>query len=699
MTENRKPRLAPRADTDDSVGVTDDLQPAASWTLAPTDTECHGRGIVEEFCDSSSSSEVCPLMEDPDTPTKTSTHELEELRNESRTTVAQGDYSSSATQFESSPLPRSPNPSSKRSSPSLRTGSEWRALRDEQAQEQARVDYLQRVGLELASTRRSADHEQPGLSPLLDSSEDESLRPSLDSTRQALQKFKLCKKRRSAGHENPDVSTPSPTSLNSDASFRARRTREGANWFAGSRASKTLPPGFELRQGLAESSPSRNSGSLRGDSSRSASLRLRNNRLPPGYIQPHEQPLIVGSASVPDCEVVGKPVPTGHRLSLPPSLDASSERRTAAPLIPDPDEEADRCIPAPLSISQRSAPDLTIDTTMSGALPMSGEPSNRESRFCEVMKEVDGGARPNLPPKSPDRPSARNSALLSNRGSVVFPVPEPLPEQETPAVKPNSKELGKKPWVVNGVLATLWAIAFALTIFGVSKVSLLAHHPAACTLEQIQTCTPPSLSFVHEFRLNTTLPKALQPYLPLTQPSDVQDLIVTDGGVKITTPDDVSDLGVWGALDMDTWLQEMNLLSEVRYAGVIAGNVDSREAKQRLDKLMERHGQNHGGRDATFTSAQGASRHMSISSDGVSTARSFFAFWLGCLLAVELSFLFYSAIAMVRHYWLESDDDAKGEEKGWEREMLSASGLVLRVGLAGALGTAAASGVLIAFWT
>lgn len=71
------------------------------------------------------------------------------------------------------------------------------------------------------------------------------------------------------------------------------------------------------------------------------------------------------------------------------------------PLIPDPDEESDQCIPAPLSIPRRSAPVLTIDTIMSGALPGSSEHSNRESRFCKVMEEVDGGATPDLPPKKP----------------------------------------------------------------------------------------------------------------------------------------------------------------------------------------------------------------------------------------------------------------------------------------------------------
>jgi hypothetical protein len=655
--------------------------------------------IEEEFYDSATSSEVGPLMEDPETPTKTSAHELEELQNESRTTVAQGSPSSSPSQFESSPLPPSPNPPSRRSLPSGRSGSELRALRDEQAQEQARVDYLQGVGLELASTRRSADHEQPSPAPPADSSGDEALRRSLDSNRRGrgLQRLKLRRiERRAAEHDGPDVSTPSPASLNSKTSFHARRTREGANWFAGSRASKTLPPGFQPPEGLAESVPSP-LRSLRGSSSRSASLRIRNDRLPPGYIQPHEQPLIVASASVPDREVVGETLATGHRLSLLPSLDASPERRTAVPLIPDLDEEIDQCmpaVPAPLIIPRRPPPDLTIDTTMSGALPASGKLSNRESRFSEVMEEVDDGARPGLPPKSPDRPSGRDSALLSTRGSVVFPVPEPPPEQEAPAAESNPKKPKSTPWVANGVLAALCAIAFALTVFGVSRFSPLGRHPAACTLEQVQTCAPPSLSFVHDLRLNTTLPEALQPYLPMIQPNDVQDLSLTDGGVTVTSPDDVSSY-VRSALTMNTWLHEVNLLSDIRYAGVIGGDANSRESEKRLDELMDRSADGHDGGIAKFASAQGVSRDVSVSRDGGSVAQSFFALWLGCLLAVELSFVLYCAFALVRHCWLKSDAGVKREEKSWKQETSTA----LRLVLAGAVGTAAASGILVAFWT
>ncbi|KAF3044607.1 hypothetical protein E8E12_002706 [Didymella heteroderae] len=209
-------------------------------------------------------------------------------------------------------------------------------------------------------------------------------------------------------------SIPAPTEASQDSStsFRTRRAREGGNWFTGVRASKMLPPGFEPPEGLAESSPPRKSGSLRRPSSRSASLRSRKNRLPPGYAQPHEQPsLIVGYASVPGRGVVGERLHPGHRLTLLSPLDASPDRRVAAPLIPDPDEKVDKCISAPSGIPRRPPPDLTIDTTLSGALSGSGEVSMRESDFNEVMEDFDGSARPDLPPKSPDRPSDRNDEI------------------------------------------------------------------------------------------------------------------------------------------------------------------------------------------------------------------------------------------------------------------------------------------------
>lgn len=663
------------------------------------DAEIRNTTIGDAFHASISRLDVGPLVDD--TPSTISTHELERLCNESRTTVARGGSSSSPPRFESLPLLRSSNTPSRRSPSSSRSSNELQASQDETGQEQARVDCLRGVGVERATSRRSADPEKP--TPT-DSSEGEALQRSLDNTRRGLQKLKLRKiERHSTGHYGPGESTPNPTSLVSNIPFCAQRMREGANWFVGSCASKPLPHGFGQTEGLAGSSPSRNSGSSRACSSRSALLRLRNDRLPPGYAQPHEQPLFVGSASVPHCEVVGEMALTGQGLSISPSLDASSERQTAAPLISDPDEETDHCIPAPLSIVERPPPDMTIDTTMSGALPVEGEPSKCERRFSEVMEEFDGDRRPNIPRQSSNRPPGRNNTLTSDRGSVLFPIPEPPSEQETPAVesksKSKSKEREKSHWAKVAVLVIVWAITVALTVFGISRVSPLDHHPTACTLEHLQTCTCPLLSFVHNPRLNATLPKAPQPYLLLVQPKDVQDLILVDGGVAVTSPDRVSSLDLRGALTMDTWLQGINLLSNIRYSGVIDGDANTRLFKKRLNELPDYRGAGHHGRIAKFASAQDVGQDNLYLRDEASSAQLFFAIWLGCLLAVELNSGFYSAIRTSWQCWLKPLGDVEGGDKSWKQDVLDAFGLAIRVVLACAFGTAAASGILAAFWT
>lgn len=98
-------------------------------------------------------------------------------------------------------------------------------------------------------------------------------------------------------------------------------------------------------------------------------------------------------------------------------------------------------------------------------------------------------------------------------------------------------------------------------------------------------------------------------------------------------------------------------------------------------------------------SAQGESRQVSISGDGIPFAQLLFALWLGCLLAVEMTLLFYSAMRLIEQYWCKPDGDVVEEEKSWKEEALTAYGLAFRVILAGAFGTAAASGILVAFWT
>ncbi|UPX17659.1 uncharacterized protein EKO05_0008000 [Ascochyta rabiei] len=103
--------------------------------------------------------------------------------------------------------------------------------------------------------------------------------------------------------------------------FDVSRNREGSNWFRSPRGSKTLPRNFvtpEGLQSLASSSTANMESSEdcphamhytsfgdRASVSRSASLRMRNSRLPPAYIQPAELDPIKADDRVPDSRRLG----------------------------------------------------------------------------------------------------------------------------------------------------------------------------------------------------------------------------------------------------------------------------------------------------------------------------------------------------------------------------------------------------------
>lgn len=150
---------------------------------------------------------------------------------------------------------------------------------------------------------------------------------------------------------------------------------------------------------------------------------------------------------------------------------------------------------------------------------------------------------------------------------------------------------------------------------------------------------------------------------------------------------------------MDTWLQGVNLLSNIRYSGVVNGGANTRASKKKLNELTDYRGVVHHGRIANVASAQGVSHDAPSLGDEASNAQLFFAIWLGCLLAAELSSLFYSAISTSWQYWLKPMGDVQGGDKSWKQDVLDVFRLALRIALACAFGTAAASGILAAFWT
>lgn len=651
-----------------------------------------------------SSPDLDILVEDALTPVKTSpsvdAQQLQQLHNESKTTISQVGSSTaqsggSSTQLESapaessaSPLPQSSSPPSRRSCESARNSSEWRVQR------------LTGVTTEMAPPEDGPSaFPSPGPTAQPGISDDESRLRNLSATRRGLQRLKLRRPGQWPVRHDADVPMASQDSPASRSLFRARRTREDVNWFSGSRAAKTLPLGFEPPESLRESSGS-NSGSLRGQSSRSASLRLRNNRLPPAYALPHDQEaLAITSASVPDCEVVGGRCPTG-RLSLWP-LDTSPGRQTASPLIPDPDGH-DRFALANLDIPQRPARALTIDPTTSDALQWPDQALNRGSRFNELMGEGDAGMNPDAPPQSSDRPSTRDSDLVSNRGGAVIPDPVPRAEPETQATKPKSSQSDKTLWLKRCVLAVMWAAAFALTVLGVSRTSPLDQHTPACVLEQVHTCTPPSLSFMHNMWLNTTLPGFLHPYLHLMQADDVSNAVLTDRGINVSIQNGATSLNVRGGMLMNTLLanDKASLLSNITYVGIVDGDGDAKKARRKLADLMKKLGDARNGKTANVDNAQGVSRDVAVSKNGYSLGPVLSALWLGGLLAVEMTLLFYSAIVVLASCcWKGRDRAVATGEDGWRREVFGASGLALQLVLAGALGTVSASGILVAVWS
>ena len=603
-----------------------------------------------------------------------------------------------------SPSARSSGPASVRSQ---------RYVPSPQEQEQRIAEYLQGSGFALAGSKISNNSSE---------SKGEELRRKIDLLREP--------------QDELTASTPGQGASEANAPFKARRTQTARNWFYLS-SSKTLPRNFGSTEGLQDS-PLSNGGPLLADydfstlkQTKSASLRKRNSRLPPGYVLPNgPTSTIVASASLPNASSRTL-VSGGRRLEyFEELLDASSplenvdsvtdlEGVGAAPLVPDIGEDAVP-VPLPLAVGRgtvsrgiRRPPDLTIDTTMSGALPTQEVPSHgsgsqRDSRFSEVLEEVDAGARPAIPPKSPARMSNRNSALVSNRGSIVFPMTEPFPHPMSVG-PPSVVKKTNRSWWTGCLLAAMWASAAALTIFGISKISPL-HQPIARTLREVQTCMPPSFSFVHTFRLNTTMPETLYPFLPQLKLENVKDISIVDRGVKVNFGDGGDGQEVIGSLVMGSAFSESgtDLVSNIIYTAVVDGGGDYKRAMKLSNNLTREAEAGQAGETAKVVSARGKRGDVTMTQEGSkSTGEVFLALWLACVLAVEMTLLvhfvvfklLWEAASMVLPF-CRSKTKGKGkaasqEESGWKREVSTISASWV---LAGVLGSAAATGILIAFW-
>ena len=377
--------------------------------------------------------------------------ELATLRNASQSQFADESAKSSI---------RSTHVRSTRSSSSLRTlGKE---------QERARTDYLQAQGYTLASSRSSTN---------TDASMDDNVIDPVSGVKLAGQKlhfFKAQDELNISGTHNIQVpvleSTEIADGVNSSAcgsslqeaetqstgpghfqsapttsapsrrfkmrrTFKAARALEAGNWFEGpGRGSQTLPlprrfPIYEaVPEDLYALPPSCGNGaSVLNELKfwrlpRSASLRIRNDRLPPAYIQPADRDLFEGAGV------------TVHKKKsdefVKRILDSVSPLATmgATPLIPDPDEDDD-AVSETLTIDARKLSEgrdqddgnprpseFTADTAMNDALGnqevLPSDPE-RNSKFSTNLEETNVGERPPIPMLNPNRPSRGNSAIVA----------------------------------------------------------------------------------------------------------------------------------------------------------------------------------------------------------------------------------------------------------------------------------------------
>ncbi|KAJ8115274.1 hypothetical protein OPT61_g3045 [Boeremia exigua] len=567
-------------------------------------------------------------------------------------------------------------------------------------QERVRAEYLQAQGFAPASVSSQSSIESAASSIRTNVSERVSrINQRLRSLHQP-QNETICSTVPDAeAHtdENVTASRPVPKRYRLRSGFRAARKVEAGNWYT-ARESKTLPHRFQPPEGLLDTTPSPSEHPPSGCSSRAASLRIRNKRLPPGYNLPgNSAALIVASSSVQDGATH---IPEGILRATSPF-----QRLSAAPLIPDPENYAED--------TQRSSQNRTVDKTRSGeaSLAISDNGPQREPG-CSGLYEADTAARPELPPRSPDRLSARNSALQSNRGSVMWPIREsadpPLLESSAPQqTTATRREKQRNPWLKRSLLALLWAVVTALTIFGISNAYPYPHAPV-CTSEEAESCASLPSSFIHAFRTTTVLPKTLRACLsPLHLNNIAVDL--ADHGLKLNSHNGESahQMQIHGDLVVSTSFSDNNLhlLSNITYVGVVDGEKNEKQARRQLDKMLNVAKAGRVEEKVGIVSTQSASGVARDSGRGESQDL-FLALWLACLLAVESTLLVYFVVLpllWITASWLCKRQEPVGEgsgileeaEKDWTQEMISIFTPALQWITAGALGSAVAGSILM----
>jgi hypothetical protein len=530
--------------------------------------------------------------------------------------------------------------------------------------------------------------------------EDEGAEIASGSSHQ-LPRFKLRSSRSSLGdaisnassisldHGDATTSQPPEWRFKMRTSFERSRNAEAENWFP-ARASRTLPRQLESTEGL-HASPSSLEPAARERTPRATSLRIRNSRLPAGYTLPHES----------------RPANDGGSSEITEDLLSSFsplERLINRDLIPDPeDEDADIALPLSFvrpfqSVAPRSG-GINSQLTLTGTTP-------RDSRFSEVAGgESDMAVRPRVPPKSRDR-TARNSVLLVNQGSVAVAVPRPVdaPSHEhlaQRAVIETEGELGS--WSFCLLSTFLWIASTLLTIFGIWQSLSLS---LLCSSNGEQLCTLLTLSFTHNLQMGTELPKTCRLSLPSFQKTNGEAVDFKDQRLTlISHGDGRQQFHIRSHVLFDTkFVENDQLLSNVTYIGVITGDEEDRDAQGLIEKIMGEVTAEQSTEAPKMISAQSVSNDLAASKTTSSkttssTGHALLSFWLAGLLTVELTLAMFCLLIPLRLCRPRPRESSVGDQEGqsWQRKILPIAALAFQWLVAGALGSAAASGVLIAF--
>jgi hypothetical protein len=306
-----------------------------------------------------------------------------------------------------------------------------------------------------------------------------------------------------------------------------------------------------------------------------------------------------------------------------------------------------------------------------------------------------------VPPKSRDR-TARNSVLLVNQGSVAVAVPRPVdaPSHEhlaQRAVIETEGELGS--WSFCLLSTFLWIASTSLTIFGIWQSLPLS---SLCSSNGEQLCTLPTLSFTHNLQMGTELPKTCRLSLPSFQKTNGGAVDFKDQRLTlISHGDGRQQFHIRSHVLFDTkFVENDQLLSNVTYIGVITGDEEDRDAQGLIEKIMGEVTAEQSTEAPKMISAQSVSDDLAASKTTPSTGHALLSFWLAGLLTVELTLAMFCLFIPLRLCRPRPRESSVGDQEGqsWQRKILPIAAVAIQWLVAGALGSAAAGGILVAFW-